>query len=132
MARPGHRSFECTTTLLRCIIFSDHMSELGQVQTNAPQQMALGSIGEWAASLDLARSLATGPAVGSPDQRGRSRMRRREFIAGLGSTAAWPVVVQAQRAALSIIGVVSLGSANTISDVTDTSSGDLGTAHSLD
>jgi hypothetical protein len=26
------------------------------------------------------------------DQRGRSRMRRREFIAGIGAAAAWPVV----------------------------------------
>jgi hypothetical protein len=56
-------------------------------------------------------------------------MRRREFIAGLGSAAAWPVVARAQQAALSIIGVVSLGSANTISDTgTDTNPGDLGTA----
>src|SRR6516162_703945 len=43
------------------------------------------------------RSLATGPAIGSPDQRGRSRMRRREFIAGLGIAAALPVVTRAQQ-----------------------------------
>jgi len=30
-------------------------------------------------------------------QRGRSRMRRREFIAGLGGAAAWPVVARARR-----------------------------------
>jgi hypothetical protein len=50
----------------------------------------LGSITELAASLDLGLDVArfaTGPAVG-PDQPGRSRMRRREFIAGLGSVAA--------------------------------------------
>jgi hypothetical protein len=41
--------------------------------------------------------------------RGR-KMRRREFIAGLGSAAAWPVVVQAPRTALPVIG--SLNSAS--------------------
>ena len=32
-------------------------------------------------------------------------MRRREFIAGLGSAAAWPVVARAQQAAAHILGV---------------------------
>src|SRR6516165_2180840 len=32
-----------------------------------------------------------------PDQPGRSRMRRREFIAGLGSVAAWPFASRAQQ-----------------------------------
>ena len=39
-------------------------------------------------------------------------MRRREFIAGLGGAAAWPVVVRAQLSALPVVGVVQLGSAD--------------------
>jgi len=37
-------------------------------------------------------SQTTPTAIGSPNQRGRSRKRRREFIAGLGGAAAWQVV----------------------------------------
>ena len=38
-------------------------------------------------------------------------MRRRDFVAGLGGVAAWPVVMRAQQAALPVIAFVSGGSA---------------------
>ena len=39
-------------------------------------------------------------------------IRRREFIAGLGSAVAWPVVVRAQQSAMPVIGVLSPFSAD--------------------
>jgi putative tryptophan/tyrosine transport system substrate-binding protein len=44
-------------------------------------------------------------------------MRRRDFIAGLGGAAAWPVVARAQQPALSVVAFIYPGSGDALGDL---------------
>ena len=43
-------------------------------------------------------------------------MNRREFIAGLGSAAAWPMATRAQQATMPVVGFIDGGSADASAD----------------
>jgi len=60
------------------------MSLVGQVQTNAPQQTAPPFDPPTSGKPRQPGSLATGPAIGSPDQRGRSRSLSLSLFGALG------------------------------------------------
>ena len=53
-------------------------------------------------------------------------MKRREFIAGLGGAAAWPLVARGQQSAMPVIGILSGGSPENVRTVSSPTSRGVG------
>jgi hypothetical protein len=59
---------------------------------------------------DRGRCLQTDLVLAYLDLAGRMAMRRREFIAGLGSAAMWPTVGRSQQTAMPVVGFLQSAS----------------------